>query len=127
LHFGFRDMEAPSFDGEMLSFDPPSLMELRWGDETLRFELYPSDEGSVLVFSAAFDEIGKTARDGAGWHSCLDLLLCELGGRKALWTAADRWRDVRDVYIESFGPEASTMGPPEEWERVHGPGNEGAT
>ena len=39
LHFGFRDMEGPPFEGEMVRFDPPTVMELRWGDETLRFEL----------------------------------------------------------------------------------------
>ncbi len=35
--------------------------------------------------------------------------------------AADRWREVHDSYVERFGPEASAIGPPEEWERVHGP------
>jgi len=28
----------------------------------------------VLRLSASFDELGKAARDAAGWHSCLDLL-----------------------------------------------------
>ena len=94
-------------------------MEMRWGDEILRFELQADDDGSVLVFTARFEEIGKVARDGAGWHACLDLLDCAVGDRPAPWSAADRWHQVRDTYIERFGPEASTMGPPEEWERVH--------
>jgi uncharacterized protein YndB with AHSA1/START domain len=97
LHFGFRDMEGPPFEGEMVRFDPPTVMELRWGDE-----------------------IGKAARDGAGWHSSLDLLTYEVAGGTAPWSAADRWKQVRLSYIERFGPEASTVGPPEGWERVHG-------
>ena len=120
LHFAFRDMEAPPFEGQTLSYVPPSLMELRWGDEILRFELEPDDGGSVLVFTARFEQIGKGARDGAGWHSCLDLLRCAVGDRPPAWSAAARWHQVRDVYIERFGPEASTVGPPEQWERVHG-------
>ena len=41
LHFAFRQGEGESFDGEMLAFTPPSLMELRWADDVLRFELEP--------------------------------------------------------------------------------------
>jgi hypothetical protein len=104
----------------MLSCAAPSLMELRWGDEILRFELEPHDGGTTLLFTATFDEIGTTARDGVGWHSCLDLLRFEVDARPAPWLSADRWREVRADYIERFGTEASTIGPPEEWERVHG-------
>ena len=107
-------------DGEMLAFDPPSRMELRWGEEIMRFELRPDGEGSVLTFTNIFDETGKAARDGAGWHSCLDLLGYAAGGQQAPWSAADRWRQVHDAYVERFGPEAATIGPPKEWERVHG-------
>ena len=41
LHFSFRQGEAEAFDGEMLAFEPPSLMELRWADDVVRFELEP--------------------------------------------------------------------------------------
>jgi uncharacterized protein YndB with AHSA1/START domain len=120
LRFAFRDIEAAPLDGEMLAFEPPSLMELRWGDEILRFEVVAQGDDSVLVFTCMFEEIGKVSRDGAGWHSCLDLLGLELAGRVAPWSAGDRWRELRAAYVERFGPEASTIGPPEEWERVHG-------
>jgi uncharacterized protein YndB with AHSA1/START domain len=120
LHFAFRDLEAPPFEGEMLSFEPPWLMELRWGGEILRFELAAEGDGSVLTFTARFGEFGKGARDGAGWHSCLDLLGWAVADRPAPWSAADRWHQVHHTYRDRFGPEASTVGPPEEWERVHG-------
>ena len=38
LHFSFRESEGEPFDGEMLAFTPPTLMELRWGDDVLRFD-----------------------------------------------------------------------------------------
>ena len=53
------------------------------GDETLRLELWAVGDGTMLVFTATFDEIGKAPRDGAGWHSSLDLLGCDVSGRKA--------------------------------------------
>jgi uncharacterized protein YndB with AHSA1/START domain len=112
LHFVLRDDEAARFDGEMVAFDPPRLLELRWGDERLRFEVEDHGGTCVLTLIVTFEELGKAARDGAGWHACLDLLGCAVAGRVAPWTAAERWKELRDTYIERFGPEASTVGPP---------------
>ncbi len=123
LRFSFRDMEADPFDGEMLAFDPPSVMELRWGVDILRFVLEPRGAETVLVLSAALDEIGKTARDGAGWHSCLCLLAYEVAGRSAPLSASDHWKELRSTYADRFGPEASTIGPPPQWEEAHGAGD----
>ena len=56
-------------------------MELAWeDDETLRLELAPSGSGCVLTLINRFDEIGKAARDAAGWHACLDALSATLDG-----------------------------------------------
>jgi len=124
LRFGFENDEAPPFDGEMLVYEPPCSMTLRWGDEVLRFEVEAQGDGSVLSLTVTFDEVGKVARDGAGWHACLDLLGAVVAGHQAPWSSADRWRDVHPTYVDRFGPEASTIGPPEEWERVHGSADE---
>jgi len=123
LRFSFRDIDADPFDGEMLAFDPPSLMELRWGVDVLRFEVEARGAESVLVFIAVVDELGKSARDGAGWHSCLDLLGYEVAGRPAPVSAPDRWKELRSTYVDRFGPEASTIGPPPQWEDAHGAGD----
>jgi uncharacterized protein YndB with AHSA1/START domain len=112
LRFVFRRGEGPPVDGEMLAYDPPSLMELRWGDETLRFELRPDGGGSVLTFVNAFAERGKAARDAAGWHACLDVLAHRLDGRPAPWEPGQRWAEVHPEYVARFGPEASTIGRP---------------
>jgi uncharacterized protein YndB with AHSA1/START domain len=112
LQFVFRGDEAAPFDGEMLAFDPPRVMELRWGDDVLRFEIEALGGASVLTLTVTFEELGKVARDGAGWHACLDLLGCEVAGQVAPWTSAERWKEVHDTYVERFGAEASTIGPP---------------
>jgi uncharacterized protein YndB with AHSA1/START domain len=117
LSFAFREMPVPSMDGEMLAYEPPALLALVWGDETLRFELTPDGEGTVLSFTASFDELGKAARDAAGWHSCLDLLGWNLTGQPPPWRPDDRWGLVHRVYVERFGPEASVLGPPASYGR----------
>ncbi len=81
------------------------------GDETLRFELQPDGKGSVLTFVNTFDELGKAARDAAGWHACLDVLSCHLNDQEAPWTPGQRWQHVHPAYVERFGRDASTIGP----------------
>jgi uncharacterized protein YndB with AHSA1/START domain len=113
LRFRFPGDAAPPVDGEMLAYDPPSLLELCWGDgDTLRFELAPDGEGTVLTFVNAFDELGKAARDAAGWHTCLDLLAHRLAGDEPPWAPDERWGAVHPGYVERFGPEAAVSGPP---------------
>ena len=75
--------DGPGFDGHgRSSAIRRALLEYRWGDDTLRFELQPDGDGTVLTFTDTFDEYGKAARDGAGWHACLDMLGFALDGTK---------------------------------------------
>ena len=97
----------------MVEFEPRSAMEIRWGTDIVRLELRPIDEGTVLTLLDTLDERGKAARDGAGWHTCLDALERSLGGDEGARDQLEGWKDVHDHYIESFGPEAATVGPPE--------------
>ncbi len=120
LHFSFRESEGEPFDGEMLAFVPPSLMKLRWADDILCFELEPDGAGSILYLTVRFSELGKSARDGAGWHVCLEQLAHRCDGTDLPWRPPDRWREVHPRYVTRFGPEASAIGPPEEWERSAG-------
>jgi uncharacterized protein YndB with AHSA1/START domain len=114
LHFAFRESEGEPFDGKMLAFEPPSLLELRWADDVLRFELEPDASGCVLRLTVTFPEHGKAARDGAGWHVCLEQLAHVSGGTELPWKPPDRWREVHRGYVERLGPEASAIGPPDE-------------
>jgi hypothetical protein len=93
--------------------EPPSLLELRWGTDVLRFEVEPRGDSCRLVFTDTIEEQGKAARDGAGWHVCLDKLEHELDGTQPEWSDSDRWRAVHPDYVEELGPEAATIGPPE--------------
>jgi uncharacterized protein YndB with AHSA1/START domain len=67
----FVSSAGDGFDGQMLVFDPPEVMEFTWGTDRLRIELRADGAGTLLTLTDTFDELGKVARDGAGWHECL--------------------------------------------------------
>jgi uncharacterized protein YndB with AHSA1/START domain len=117
LTFRHRYRDLPAMHGEMHACDPPRLIEFSWGGDLLRIELRPESGGTVLTLTDTFDELGKAARDGAGWHACLDQLDHHLDGTTAPWDAGERWEQVHPGYVERFGPEAATIGPPEELSR----------
>jgi uncharacterized protein YndB with AHSA1/START domain len=117
LRFVFEDNAMPPFDGEVLVFEPTSRLELRWGTDFLRFSVQPDGDGSVLTMVDSIDELGKAARDGAGWHVCLENLELTLAGKKAPAEMMDRWKQVHGEFVERFGPEAATIGPPAEMMR----------
>lgn len=111
----FRNDEAPDMNGEVLAFQPPAVLEFTWGDDLLRFELRAEDDGqaTVLDFVDVLEDLGKAARDGAGWHVCLDGLEAHLRGEESHAQDRDVWKPVHDAYVEQFPPEASTVGVPE--------------
>jgi uncharacterized protein YndB with AHSA1/START domain len=116
LRFSFPGGQAPPMDGEMLAFEPPSLMELRWGPDIVRLELEPSEDGTVLTLLDTLEERGKAARDAAGWHVCLDELIAHLHGEPHAHESSAAWEQVHPSYVTSLGPEAATIGPPEGFE-----------
>jgi uncharacterized protein YndB with AHSA1/START domain len=116
LRFSFPGGEAPPMEGEMLSYEPESAIELRWGPDIVRIELRPFADGTELTLLDTLEERGKAARDGAGWHVCLDALEAVLSGDEAARAQMSAWKEVHSTYIDTFGPEAATIGPPEGFE-----------
>jgi uncharacterized protein YndB with AHSA1/START domain len=111
----FVSPSGDGFDGRMLVFDPPSVMAFTWGTDLIRIELEPAGAGTTLTLTDTFDEVGKAARDAAGWHECLDLLASDLDGTpRQAW--GQTWRRVHPAYVTALGPDAATIGPPAGWE-----------
>ena len=110
-----------TYEGEMLVFEPQSVMELQWGPTNkLRVEVQSDGDATVLTLVETLGELGEAARDGAGWHECLVRLEADLAGRKDLPGWGEVWKEIHPVYVEHFGPEASTIGPPEGWDPTAG-------
>jgi uncharacterized protein YndB with AHSA1/START domain len=113
LRFVFRG-EPPTlggeviedFKGEVLEIDPPRMVAYSWGEDILRWTLTPDGDGCLLVFTDTIGELGKAARDGAGWHVCLDALGARLDGSPP--APQDGWQELYEGYAQSFGPAAAT-------------------
>jgi uncharacterized protein YndB with AHSA1/START domain len=114
LTFSHDSAAIPDFHGEVRAVEAPHLLEFTWGPDLLRFEIEPHDGGCTLTLLDTFDEVGKAARDAAGWHVCLDQLEITLnGGVVSADSASQQWQSVHPGYVAAFGPEGSSIGPPE--------------
>src|SRR3954452_6559997 len=82
LAFHFEQPEVDAMDGEMLVYEPPSKLEFMWGEDMLTFTLEPDGGGTVLTLVDTIVELGKAARDAAGWHEKLDVLAAHLDGNE---------------------------------------------
>jgi uncharacterized protein YndB with AHSA1/START domain len=53
--------------------EAPNLLEYRWGDNDMRWQLEPLGDGTRLTLWHNIDR-GFIAMGAAGWHICLDVL-----------------------------------------------------
>ena len=113
MTFRFEEMPLEgmpmTIPGRVTDFDPPRLFAFFWGDDHLRFELEPipgSEDACLLRLTVLLDEREKAARDGAGWHVCLDRLEGLLGGDDgpALTGAGEDWRGLYEEYQRRGAP-----------------------
>jgi uncharacterized protein YndB with AHSA1/START domain len=93
----------------------PLRFETTTGTDQLRIELSTDGDGTVLRLIDTFDDLGKAARDAAGWHECLARLEASLD-EVALPATGSVWRELHPIYVSRLGPEASTIGPPAGYE-----------
>lgn len=99
--FGFR-CGAGEPVGCVTAIDPPNELEFTWGDDLIRVTLAPVPGGTLLVFSDVYDDRSRSARDAAGWHTCLDLLEATLAGRTPDWSQQERWAELYAFYVEDL-------------------------
>ncbi len=93
-------------DGSVLEYDPPHRLAYTWGEDELRWELRADEDGGcVLSLTHLFDDRFKAARDGAGWHLCLDALASSLAGeemakprRSAEPRLPEGWSELNGAY-----------------------------
>ncbi len=100
LHHWF----PPGEDLQVTESEPPRLLAGSWYGDDLRFELHPEGEGCLLVFTHAFADRAKAARDAAGWDRCFarfDALLRDepMGEADSL----ERWPEVHERYAVDLG------------------------
>ncbi len=116
MRFVFEAMALPdtasTMLGEVTELDPPTRFSFLWGDDHLHFALEPIEDGDacLLRFTVELDSRDKAARDGAGWHLCLDALERRLDGDEAQRPdPPERWRDYYEEYQQRGFPVGAVL------------------
>ena len=60
-------------DTQVTRAEAPTLLEYRWGENDMRWQLEPSGDGTRLTLWHNIDR-GFISMGAAGWHICLDVL-----------------------------------------------------
>jgi uncharacterized protein YndB with AHSA1/START domain len=95
MSFTFPDDKMPPMEGEVTELTPPRLFAFSWGEDQLRFELEPADDGKacLLRLTCVLGQENKASRDAAGWHVCLDGLERHLGTPTRRPHPEGQWRE----------------------------------
>jgi hypothetical protein len=94
----------PGGTWQVTESEPPHLLAGSWYGDALRFELRPDGDGCMLVFSHAFAELEKAARDAAGWDVCFARFEALLAGEPVGEAEAlKNWPELHERYAEQFG------------------------
>ncbi len=98
IKFNMNDGTGDSFDIKILDMKKQSFLQFEWGEGWVRFELYPSDEGCLLILKEFIPALSdQTSKDLAGWHVCLDMMRAVLEG-KEMEFPIDEWRKWHEQY-----------------------------
>lgn len=96
------DMKDGTFtDITIIELNMYSVLEYTWGEDSVRFELYPDPEGCLLVLKEKINKItNHTSKDLAGWHVCLDVMNALLDGR-AIEFRQEEWKKWHEKYVQA--------------------------
>jgi uncharacterized protein YndB with AHSA1/START domain len=99
----FREGEGPAQAGTITELEAPSVFAFSWGESVLRFELRPEGQGCILTFTQTFDDRSAAASYATGWQRCLDALELVLDEKPVRGIVPDRYAELHEGYVESFG------------------------
>lgn len=108
--------QAVVSDTSVTRADAPKLLEYRWGDNELRWQLEPLRGGTRLTLWHHLDQ-RYISMGAAGWHICLDVLDRFLGGDPLGRIVAGEamkfdWPRLNVEYAQQFG--IRSPGPPQD-------------
>jgi len=96
--------------------DAPKLLEYRWGDQDMRWQLEPLGKGTRLTLWHQIDR-GFISMGAAGWHICIDVLDRFIGGAPLGRTVGGDalkygdWQRLNIEYAKQFGMEPPSWPP----------------
>ena len=88
---------------EVTQSERPTLLEYRWGDDLLRWELAATEAGTELTLRHTVAERDFVPKAAAGWHLCFDVMehlldgqpIGPIRGRDAM---NHGWQELHDEY-----------------------------
>lgn len=97
------DMQDGEFEElQIFEHTPLSVLEFDWFGDVVRFELYPEQNGCLLIFIEKFNTItDQRVKDLAGWHVCLDVIKSLLDGKSIDSRDAD-WQTWHGKYDQTI-------------------------
>ncbi|MDF2541570.1 MAG: hypothetical protein K0S47_1288 [Herbinix sp.] len=101
--FVMFDMQDGTFvEMEIYELKDNSVLEYNWGEDRVRFELYPEAGGCLLLLKEKLQKItDHTPKDLAGWHVCLDVIQTLIDNR-TLGNREFEWKKWYEKYIEEI-------------------------
>ncbi|GED70944.1 hypothetical protein BRE01_46460 [Brevibacillus reuszeri] len=96
------DMQNGTFEEmKITALDMQAVLEFTWGEDLVRFELYPEAEGCLLVFKEYINQMtSHTPKDLAGWHVCLDVIAALLDEREVV-SRMEEWKKWYEQYVHA--------------------------
>ncbi|MDF2963703.1 MAG: activator of Hsp90 ATPase 1 family protein [Paenibacillus sp.] len=97
------DMQDGTFEElEIIELKMHSVLEYTWGEDRVRFELYPESGGCRLILIEKINKItDHTSKDLAGWHVCLEIISALLDGRM-LESRENEWKKWYERYTQAI-------------------------
>ncbi|MGG6311430.1 SRPBCC family protein [Paenibacillus macerans] len=94
------DMQDGTFEEmEILELKPYSVLEYTWGEDQVRFELYPESDGCRLILIERIHHVtDHTSKDLSGWHVCLEVIKALLDER-SLESRHAEWEKWYEEYV----------------------------
>ncbi len=100
----FDGQALPPMSGEVLECSAPHRLVFTWGEDTIGFDLSPTEGGTRFVLTEEL-AASRAARNAAGWEVCLDRLVDGAAG--------EDWLPRFERYTASFVPLLGAQeGPP---------------
>ncbi|HEY4391721.1 MAG TPA: SRPBCC family protein [Paenibacillus sp.] len=96
----FNMQDGTYIELEITELKMHSVLGYTWGEDRVRFELYPESDGCRLLLIEKLSQItDHTPKDLAGWHVCLDVIQVLLG-EKTIESREEEWKIRYREYSE---------------------------